>query len=168
MPYVGGSLASLFGKVPQAATAKCAEGIARKGGDRLRELAEMNTPVKTGKLRGAWKAGPVVRGNHLFGPSYSVAATNDTDYAAYVEEGTGLYGPKHAKYEIKPKDPAGTLAFKGADGKWVFAKRVMHPGSRGNHMLAIAAHVVEFEVDSGMLAQAELEEWARAVEDAAD
>lgn len=64
----------------------------------------------------------------------------------YVDQGTGLYGPKKQPYEIKPKQPGGLLKFQtGYDarsqpgakigmgtgqpfGDWISAKSVMHPG----------------------------------------
>jgi len=46
----------------------------------------------------------------------------------YLEEGTGLYGPKKAKYVIKPKNKK-SLRWKAAGGdKFAFAKKVIHPG----------------------------------------
>lgn len=168
MAYVGGSLTSLFGEVAKHATADVAPRIARKGGDRMHELAAANTPVRTGNLRTAWYQTPVFEASYGgIGTGHRVEVKNDTDYAAYVESGTGLWGPKHAKYPILPKDPGGWLAWRGKDGEMHFAKKVMHPGSPGNHMLAIAAHVTEAELLSGALAQGILDEWAGAVEGAA-
>ena len=65
----------------------------------------------------------------------------------WLTEGTGLYGPKHKKYPIRPKKPGGVLAFPslykprtrpGAGGQYkgpgkssgptVFTEEVMHPG----------------------------------------
>lgn len=64
-----------------------------------------------------------------------------TPYAAAVELGSGLYGPRHRKYEIKPKRgrmlawPASGgdrrlsgRARKNVKGGWIFARKVMHPG----------------------------------------
>jgi len=67
----------------------------------------------------------------------------------WLTQGTGLYGPKHAKYPIKPKKKGGVLAFPsvytprtraGAGGQYkgpgtssgdtVVVKSVMHPGIR--------------------------------------
>jgi hypothetical protein len=59
---------------------------------------------------------------------------SNKDYGPYLEEGTGLYGPKHAKYLIVPHNPDGYLAWPGDDGKMHFAKSVWHPGSPGVHM----------------------------------
>ena len=71
------------------------------------------------------------------------------EYAPYVEDGTGLWGPKHAKYEIKPKRPGGWLRWiDPMTGDPVFARRVMHPGWPGNHMFAIGAALTEQEFDA--------------------
>ena len=61
-------------------------------------------------------------------------------YGKYVHEPTGIYGPRHAKYQI-PKDVSKArkvLRFsKGS--KFVFRRRVMHPGSRADRFLYEAA-----------------------------
>lgn len=165
MPYVGGSLTVLFDKRAQAKTADLAKTLAHQGGRRMEILARANTPVDTGELRAAWYRTPVVEISALLGRAYRVEVANDTHYAVWVESGTGIYGPQHRPYVIVPKDPAGWLAWRDPkSGRMVFAKRVMHPGSPGNHMLAIAADVVEFEFDSGVLGRRELEAWARSIE----
>jgi hypothetical protein len=49
-------------------------------------------------------------------------------------------------YEIRPKNPDGWLSWiDQATGERIFAKRVMHPGSPGQHMFAIGAHLTEHE-----------------------
>lgn len=50
-------------------------------------------------------------------------------YGAYHEE--GRKGP----WAIRPKKAGGVLAWKGIDGKMVFAKQVMHPGLPQRRML---------------------------------
>lgn len=159
----------MFGKAAQEATRRTAVKITRDGADRFEELARMNTPVRTGKLRSAWHQLPMVEIDVLIAKGYRVTIANDVEYAQWVESGTGLYGPEHRPYVIVPKDPQGTLAWRDPkSGRMVFAKKVMHPGSPGNHMLAIAAHVVEFEVESGVIGRAALEEWAREIDGLAD
>ena len=50
-------------------------------------------------------------------------------HAPYIELGTGLWGPKHARYPIVPKPGRQALRwFSG--GHAVFSRRVMHPGIR--------------------------------------
>jgi hypothetical protein len=165
MPYVGGSLTTLFDETAQMKTRNLAKTLAHKGGRRMETLARANTPVRTGELRASWYRTPVVEIDALLGRAYRVTVANDTDYAAWVENGTGIYGPEHRPYVIVPKDPMGTLAWRDPKtGKMIFAKRVLHPGSPGNHMLAIAAHVVEYELDTGVLGGREVAAWARSIE----
>ena len=91
------------------------------------------------------------------------------DYAPHVEYGTGLWGPSGAKYPIYPKDPGGLLHWIDRDsGQHVFAKMVMHPGSPGQHMIAIAGSMAEAEFDGGAIGDGVLGEWARTVEASAD
>jgi hypothetical protein len=145
-----------------------ARRIAAKGADRMHEIAAMNTPVRTGNLRTSFYQMPVNKTVNVGPwPAYESGIATDVKYAPYVEYGTGIYGPSHAPYVITPKTPGGTLAWRDPHtGKWVFATRVLHPGSPGNHMVAIAAHIVEAEAD-GSLFDGVLAEWARSVEAAA-
>ena len=79
---------------------------------------------------------------------YESGAESELEYAPYVEHGTGLWGPKHAKYLIVPKRPDGWLRWIDPDtGNPVFAKRVMHPGSPGNHMFEIGVAIAEQEFE---------------------
>lgn len=79
---------------------------------------------------------------------YETGSETEVDYAPYVEEGTGLWGPSGAKYEIKPRTPTGVLSWIDREtGKRIFAKRVMHPGSPGQHMFAIGAAMAEHEFE---------------------
>jgi hypothetical protein len=84
------------------------------------------------------------------------------EYAPYVEEGTGEYGPLHRRYRIRAKGSAGG----GADflrfvigGRVIFAKEVWHPGSPGHHMVAIAAAMTEAQLDR--ILEPVLEKWRR-------
>jgi hypothetical protein len=72
-------------------------------------------------------------------------------YWVWVSRGTGLYGPKHRKYPIKPRKPGGVLAFPSvytpktrprgpsyggpgtSSGPTVFAMHVEHPGTKPRH-----------------------------------
>jgi hypothetical protein len=168
MGYVGGKLTQFFGRRPQAETKRALVAMCARGTDRMHEVAAMNTPVRTGNLRTAWYQTPVRPTTNVRGQSgVEASVRNDTEYAPYVEYGTGKWGPKHAPYEIRPKDPDGVLAWRDPHtGKWIRRKKVMHPGSPGNHMISIAAHVVEAEFGGGMM-RGPLDDWARRVEDAA-
>lgn len=167
MPYVGGQLAPLFDSTPAKATLAL---MAHKGGDRMVELTVENTPIALGlgsgggNLRTSWYQRRVrrVRRGPLSGWESGVAT--DVDYAPHVEFGTGLWGPEHRKYLIVPKKPGGWLAWRGPGGEMIFARRVMHPGSPGQHMVATAAAAVEIEMMDGTLFNDLLHEWVRAQE----
>lgn len=143
MPYVGQSITDFFSEIPQQITRDTARKMCDRGGDIMEHIAVINTPVETGRLRNAWKRRAAEEVAGAEGSGWSTDVYNDTDYAEYVENGTGLWGPKHAKYLIKPKKPGGSLRWVGKDGTVHFAKFVWHPGSPGNYMLAIALNVTD-------------------------
>ena len=88
----------------------------------LQGTAKQLAPVDTSRLRQSILVSPMKRtGNVISG---SVGTT--TAYSVYMEEGTGIYGPRHTP--IKPKTKK-FLAFKTKDGKWIRAKSVK--GVRG-------------------------------------
>lgn len=78
-------------------------------------------------------------------------AGNAKDIFKYVDQGTGLYGPKKRAYVIAPKDPNGFLVFQPGYsartapkakigmgtgqhfGPYVKKKEVLHPGIQGRH-----------------------------------
>ena len=168
MAYVGGSLVSLFDEDSQAATNLAMRRMAEKGGDRMVEITIVNTPIDSGNLRTSWYQLPTQKTHYAIWVAYESGVASDVDYAPHVEHGTGLWGPKHAKYPITAKGGGFLKWIDPATGNEVFARRVMHPGSPGQHMVAIAADVVEFEVDSGFLFNSILHDWSRAVETGAD
>lgn len=180
MAYIGDKLAPWFEPTP---TVKALVRISQAGGERMTELTRMNTPVDKGTLRASWQAKPVTvhsggvtvatvthpslvagAGFHrLLAARYESGVETDVEYAPYVEHGTGLWGPSHSKYQIRPKHPDGWLHWiDPLTGGHVFAKEVMHPGSPGNHMLAFAAAIAENEV--GLIAEPALERWAAETE----
>lgn len=131
----------------------------QEGNESFHKHAVRNTPVDTSTLRDSITEKPVVR--HKWG--WEAGIYTEVTYAPHVEWGTGLWGPKKAKYIIKPKQVGGVLAFfarlTGPDGKavfdsemnpvegqLVFARYVMHPGSPGNHMFEIGAAMAEHEL----------------------
>jgi len=69
----------------------------------------------------------------------AVRVGSDLDYAIYVHEGTGIYGPRH--HLILPKHGK-FLVFKGKDGHTVFARSVkgMPPNPFLADALAAAAY----------------------------
>jgi hypothetical protein len=50
------------------------------------------------------------------------------EHATYIEKGTGLHGPKRAKYPIRPRPGRKALRFPGGPGGDVVVAGVMHPG----------------------------------------
>lgn len=157
MGYEGGKLRPWFGTVPVKTAAL---RMARDGGDRLTALTRDKTPVgETGHLKESWKSKPVVIVVNALGETvYESGTETGVDHAPYVEWGTGLWGPKHAKYLIVPKKPGGWLHWIGPDGGDVFARKVWHPGSPGAHMVAIAVAVTEATIHE--LVEPILKGWA--------
>lgn len=114
------------------------------------------TPIKTGTTNRQWYM-------KLLAPLV-IMIFNDSKIARYLEEGTGLYGEKKAKYPIKPKNKkalsfawgkgfemrtgasASDLKFrktgsltegslkKYGNSAFTTVKSVMHPGIRALHM----------------------------------
>jgi hypothetical protein len=162
MPYVGGKLGTAVEAMIRP-TERFAREMAETGAGRLRERVEKHTPVDSGHLRSEWKTKPVV---HFISPTgqlvYQTGVETDVEYAPYVEWGTGLWGPSHAKYLITPKNPGGVLHWVNAQGHDVFAAWVWHPGSPGAHMVAIA--VAESEEAFARDLQAAVSEWAQVAE----
>jgi hypothetical protein len=94
---------------------------------------------------------------------FDTGIENVEPYSKYVDEGWGLWGPRHAKYEIRPRLPGGWLHWQDREtGEHIFARKVMHPGAPGQHMTAIAAAMTEHEV--GVWADRILREWAHDFE----
>jgi hypothetical protein len=161
MGYIGGKLHPWFGAEPvdkflrNAVVIVAAEGSA---------IAAKETPVDTGDLAEAWehdRIGKKTAGFQGFG--YRASWMNDTDYAIHVNYGTGLYGPEHKKYLIKPKRPGGSLHWVDSlTGVDVYRNSVMHPGSPGHYMLETSATVVEAKWP-GLIRPA-LKNWAKNME----
>lgn len=78
--------------------------------------AEQNAPIDIGVLRGSINTdGPHKRGNDVM-----ASVGTNVKYARYMEEGTGIYGPRRTP--ITPKNGK-VLAWK-RNGKWHFARSV--------------------------------------------
>lgn len=72
---------------------------------------------------------------------------NKADHAAAHDGGSGLHGPKGAKYPITGKRGK-RLAFIGRGGAMVFRRSVMHPGVKATHFLLKATeHAYDFAGD---------------------
>lgn len=175
MGYEGDKLPDFFGKRARSATDRAVFRMAERAGDRMVSLTVENTPIGGralegqggGNLRTSWyqlDVKPTTRGVTT---GYETGVASDVDYAPHVEYGTGLWGPFGRKYLIEPKSPGGVLHWRSpTTGEDVFARRVWHPGSPGQHMVGIAAAVVEAEMEAGLFDDI-VHEWARAVEGAA-
>lgn len=147
-PYVEvhGDLESLFDAGPWTAGMK---DIADDMTDLGHDVIVANTPVESGNLRSSWRRQPrgvrfTVRG---LARGWEGRVVTDVAYAPYVEEGTGLYGPRRRSYVIEPKAGSFLRWRDPVTGEWVTQRRVVHPGSRGAHMTKIAAAYVEASVD---------------------
>ncbi len=161
MGYEGAKLAPLFSPLPAKAAAV---ELATVGRHALATKVRDKTPVDSGELKASWFETPVLivlsdQGEVV----YESRIATELDYAPDVEYGTGLWGPKHAKYLIEPKNPDGVLHWIGKDGQDVFARRVWHPGSPGAHMVAIS--VAETEAELHLLAAPVLEAWVKEQEE---
>lgn len=135
MSYRGAKFANVFQGLERWSRDLC-QDYAAKGGEVMTERTRAHTPVDTGELKASWKVREMRRVVSLAYPAYESGTETSVEYAPYVEHGTGLWGPKHAKYPIRPKNPEGWLHWQDAAGDDHFAKLVMHPGSKGQHMLA--------------------------------
>ena len=139
--YIGPDLAALFDQTPAH---RAAQRMASTGGDRLHAAIAENTPVRTGNLRTSWYREPTVPESHGSATAYVSRVRTDVDYAPYVNYGTGLFGPKHAKYLIEPHPPKRFLSWiDPATRRRVFYRQVWHPGSPGAHMIQYGAGLVE-------------------------
>lgn len=133
--------------------------LARAGdaaGDRLVAVTKRNTPIDTnpwhdhagrppGTLRESVQRGPVERHRTVLGSGIRVRVFTEDRVAPFVEEST-------RPHEIRPRG-RGVLSFRVApDGRRVYAGVVHHPGTRGQHMFAIGALILEAELD-GVLAE---------------
>lgn len=169
MSYQGRRLAPIFDRSLIDNTCR---QMANHGGERMRDLVKQQTPIGhqpytedyiPGRLRASIEKKLLVVYPRAGRMVYESGAETNVAYAKFVEEGTGLWGPHRAKYEIKPKNPDGWLSWVDHEtGKRIFAKKVMHPGSPGNHMFAIGAHLTEHEFN--LWGQRIIQEWSRKQE----
>lgn len=141
MTYIGGKLAPFFHSTPNKVALK---NMVRVGVEYASEIAAVNTPIETGDLRDNWETTKPFPTMTFLGYAWRAEWHNNSDYAAFVNYGTGLYGPEHRKYLILPKKPGGSLHWVDRlTGEDRYAKYVWHPGSPGNHMLEISAGMLE-------------------------
>jgi hypothetical protein len=160
MGYVGGKLEPWFSDVP---VKRALYALADEGGEQMVTNVREFTPKDTGHLWESIKKMIVVVRPYRGTLAYESGAETNVEYAEYVERGTGLFGPYHRRYIIRPKDPNGWLRWiDPITGQPVFAKQVIHPGSEGAHMFARGATKTEAEFERW--AQPILTRWARQQE----
>lgn len=98
---------------------KTAADLIHGAATEVQALAQSNAPYKTGRLRQSIQVRFETPTKAVIGPS--------VPYGAYQEFGTGTRGEfKGSEYVIKPKN--GKMLHFKANGKWVSAKIVHHPG----------------------------------------
>lgn len=187
MPYKGEKIMPTLRRLEKATKPtgrRLAEAMIKHGQDRI----EQNTPVETYHLRRSYKKSRVrYQQDSTLGYVsirwsawvWTGTVYTEVEYAPYVEEGTGLFGPRRRKYKIEPKKPGGVLAFtnyerspsggvildvhgKPQGGATVFVRFVMHPGSPGQHMFRIGALITEDEYEEW--SREPLRLWREAVE----
>ena len=112
--------------------------------ERLREiqfqarLHLVTGPYTTGRLaRSIRTDGPYIEFGRVSG-----SVGSDLPYAAAVEDGAGLWGPRHAKYPIYPRRARRLRFYWRKVGRVVSLPRVLHPGQRGKDYLRKAAESV--------------------------
>jgi len=157
---IPGSAPQLLRSIPQRCqtlVGEAANTICDEATDYMLETVKVNTPVShnPGVPGYEWVAGGG-DGIHLreeirrtevqqHAGVYEAKVGSDKSYVLYVEYGTGLYGPKHAKYLIEPTSPGGLLRFP-MHGKMVSARYVWHPGSPGQHMFLYGGRMTELSM----------------------
>jgi hypothetical protein len=117
----------------------------------IRKNIEANpVPIKrTRHLKNSSKARVFVTKNRTL-----VRVENNAKYAWAQDSGSGLHGPKAAKYPIRPKNPGGLLRFFWRrKGRWVALRGVMHPGVPATHFLEVAT-LTTFRVTGQRIRQA--------------
>lgn len=169
MGYEGDRLAPLFSSEPSRIAAR---RMAKRGNEVLLATTVQNTPIDDspfpsrppGTARRSWREKPVgVPRVSLREEVYETGIETEDDVAVYLEYGTGLWGPKHAKYPILPKTPGGMLSFYSRKtGEWVLAHAVMHPGIHPQRPLATGVALTEHVLPEMM--QPILEEMVAAAE----
>jgi hypothetical protein len=153
--YIGDDLAPLFRSDPSRLIA----AITRAGIERWQEVTTKNTPIRLGNLRTSWyivEPRPRLRGG------WEARVATNVEYAPHVERGTGKWGPTGLPYPIRSRKPGGFLRFKGRGGETVYAREVQHPGSPGQHMLAIGGAIAEHELEA--IARPIMQAWIEAQE----
>ncbi len=162
MGYKGDSLGTWV-TVTKKPTHDVAVDITDDVGERMTGLARRNAPVDSGDLRESLDKIPVHRVRIGGFPGFASGVHTFLDYAPSVEHGSGLWGPRHAKYLIKPRDPNGVLSWLDkATGERRFAKYIWHPGQPPQKYVARA--VAQCEAEFPAIGRKRLASYKRIVE----
>lgn len=156
----------------------CGRGIARNVRAEMLDEAVDKTPLGTfdpetsaqwyepGAAKRSWRVKPVQRGVSARGGvrerTWTTGVESHLEYVRYLDEGWGLWGPRHSRYIIRPRKPGGALRFRGKSGEIMFRAFVMHPGAAGFHMTSWAAAMAEHRMAG--LSRLPMERFARALE----
>lgn len=163
--YTGARLAPLFSPTPSRITARrMAEHAAEHFHRRMVERTPIDFAGPTpGKTAASWRVKPVIRLVALGEEVYETGVETHDPVARWLEHGTGIYGPHHRPYVIRPRYRGHELRFYSRRlGRWVFARSVLNPGMRAQRPLATAAAITEHEL--AVVLQVDLEEWVALVE----
>ena len=95
-------------------------------------------PYTTGRLASSLRTrGPFMEFGRVTG-----SVGSDLPYAAAVEGGSGLHGPRRSKYVIRPNRAKMLKFYWRKVGRVVVLPKVNHPGQRGKDYLLKAAQSV--------------------------
>ena len=120
-----------FKRAPAVVNEKLQSGV-KEAGKTILSIEKKEAPVKTGNLR---------RNIQFSYSPISAMIWPQSGYAVFIEEGTGLYGPR--KDFIRPKR-AKVLAFK-INGKMIFTKKVR--GQKANPFVSRTRDLAEPKIN---------------------
>jgi hypothetical protein len=167
MGYSGARLAPMF--TPRTARVTAARMVDHTVDLMLKNVVQ-NTPIDDsphpsrppGTARRSWHKVGYVRPLPTRDVHHAAIQTLD-DVCVYLEVGTGFHGPLHRPYIIRPKHPDGMLRFwSRKEGRWVFAKSVLHPGIHAQRPLATGMAITEHELPAALAP--DMHEWMAMIE----
>lgn len=146
-------LVRAFQKLPQATMDLLVSAMLQSQQDIAEEARDHHKfTSRHGQLERAVTEGPIETGP-LVGRVW--LDTNVAMYAPFIHEGTGLYGPNHAKYPISPKAGHFFLRWESG-GQEIWARKVMHPGVKSDPFLYEAAKAKSDKVNQNFATNAAL------------
>ena len=111
-------------------------------------LRELEFQARLHVATGPYTMGNLARSIRSHGPFIEAngrvtgSVGSDLPYASAVEGGSGLWGPRHSKYTIRPVRKKMLRFFWRKVGHVVVLEKVRHPGQRGKGYLRLAAESV--------------------------